>query len=222
MALAFNPKDCAHYNVVCFRVVGIDMHMFHIQIYSSDTGKWKILTEPFFAHCPLFINVFVYWNGAIYWHPVYRNHYCFEIEAEQLKSLPLPAEMDPSTQFTTYFGESRGHLHLTVIDYCLDATILLTVYEMLSDHSGWFAKYQVRHDELSGALRNGTSCRYFDVVDIVRGEKEEDSFMVLKIQNSLIKYNLHHKSFEHIFCFRNDLYFAWYEAHRHITTLSYF
>ncbi|KAM0048076.1 putative F-box associated interaction domain, F-box-like domain superfamily [Helianthus debilis subsp. tardiflorus] len=161
MGLAFHRTDCVHYKLVCIRSLESDdeEELFQIQIYSSDTREWRICPVTFRMDCPVF-DMGVYWNGAIHWAPSYRNHLYFKTEAEQLQTLPLPLEMaaSKSSRTTMYFGESRGHLHLIVdVDYPETSLNSLNVYEMLSDHSGWFVKYQVHLPELWDAFPKMTS-----------------------------------------------------------------
>ncbi|KAF5761705.1 putative F-box domain-containing protein [Helianthus annuus] len=189
MGLAFHPTDCVHYKLVCTRLVKPAKDLLQVQIYSSDTGKWKICPVTFHSSWLFFQQQGVYWNGAFYLVPSYDNHLHFKIEAQQWHTFPLPVEMTSLEWSTLYFGESRGHLHLIVCKNFLDYnTLHLNVYEMLSDHSGWFVKYQLQLPELWATFPEMTLYRYvFKVVDVVRGEKEEDTFMVLQIPRKFIR-----------------------------------
>uniref|UniRef100_A0A251S6R9 Putative F-box domain-containing protein n=1 Tax=Helianthus annuus TaxID=4232 RepID=A0A251S6R9_HELAN len=207
MGLAFHRTDCVHYKLVCIRSLESDddddVELFQIQIYSSDTREWRICPVTFRTDCPVF-DMGVYWNGAIHWAPSYRNHLYFKIDAEQLQTLPSPVEMTIFQTLTMYFGESRGHLHLTVLVDSDETGLHLNVYEMLGDHSGWFVKYQLQLHEIWGAFPEMTHSSYdFDVVDVVRGVKEEDTFIVLRIHGKLTRYNVHGKSFKQM-CYFTD------------------
>ncbi|KAJ0642300.1 putative F-box domain-containing protein [Helianthus annuus] len=225
MGLVFHQRDCVHYKVVCIRREVPYGDLFQIQIYSSNTRKWKVSIESFYMNWwhPL---EGVYWNGAIHWAPSYHNHLFFKIEDERLQTLPLPVGMTSSETRTTYFGESRGHLHLTMgLDF--DAKTL-NVHEMLSDHSGWFVKYQVDLLELRSAFPEMINARFdFVVVDVIRGEKEEDTFMLLLLIHSkmIIRYNVHDKSFKQLFNLNatNYIYKKFTNAHhRYTETLASF
>ncbi|KAD4982816.1 hypothetical protein E3N88_19487 [Mikania micrantha] len=203
MGLAFHQTDCVHYKLVCIR--GVEpAGEFQIQIYSSTTRKWKILEKTFSANT--MFRYGVYWNGAVHCAPTCRNPLYFKLMDEQLQKLPLPATLggDSDGADPMYFGESRGHLHL--VDTAQHENRLhLNVYEMLMDHSGWFVKYEVRLDELPGAFpemihnhHHPSSPFYYEfhVFDVVRCEKEEDTFMVIRIPGKIIRYNVHDKSFK--------------------------
>ncbi|KAJ0682948.1 putative F-box domain-containing protein [Helianthus annuus] len=237
MGLAFHQTDCLPYKVVCIRSVERYRELFQIHIYSSYTGKWKISSESFSADyfTPFWYGV--YWNGAIHWAPSCRNPLYFKIEDEQLQTLPLPANLASSKGYydgamPMYFGESRGHLHL--VDTAIGENHLhLNVYEMLNDHSGWFVKYQVELDELTGAFPEmndsnqppSSHCYYdFEVFDVVRGEKEEDAFMVVSIRGKVIRFNVHDKSFKQISDLTNDIYgrIGGLHVHRYTETLASF
>ncbi|KAF5761744.1 putative F-box domain-containing protein [Helianthus annuus] len=227
MGLAFHQTDCLHYKVVCIRSVERYRELFQIHIYSSYTGKWKISSESFSADyfTPFWYGV--YWNGAIHWAPSCRNPLYFKIEDEQLQTLPLPAKLASSEGYydgamPMYFGESRGHMHL--VDTANGENHLhLIVYEMMSDYSGWFVKFQVELDDLPGAfpeminsyLHPSSPYYYqFNVIDVVRGENEEDTFMVVRIPGKLIRYNVHDKSFKQIF--NLTTYFSFPESHSNV------
>ncbi|XP_076913236.1 F-box protein At5g07610-like [Bidens hawaiensis] len=221
MALAFHQTDCALYKVVCIRSLEPHGNMFQIQIYSSSTKKWKISVESFYAREPLFRHG-VYWNGAVHWAPLYRNHLYFKLDDEQLQTLPLPQGSISSELVTMYFGGSRGHLHLLVYKIHEENALHLNVLEMLRDHSGWFINYQVELDELLGAfpgMMYPSGGYNFSVIDVVRGEKEEDTFMGLKIGEKIITYNIHDKSFKQIFSLPSSRVRSF---HRYTETLTSF
>ncbi|KAF5761696.1 putative F-box domain-containing protein [Helianthus annuus] len=219
MGLAFHQTDCPHYKLVCvLSAVGPDVDLYQIQIYSSDARKWKIAIQSFPASSIFPARPGVYWNGAVYWAPFpdNTNFLYFKMDSEQLQTLPLPVGF-----ICSYFGESRGHLHLIAYNIHQENRLRLNLYEMLSHHSGWFLKYQVQLDALPNAFpdmirHNGY---IFNVIDVVRGEEEEDTFVVLKTPKKIIKCNVHDKSFKQIFDFGE---YPYENFHRYIETLSYF
>ncbi|KAL7582594.1 hypothetical protein Lser_V15G43670 [Lactuca serriola] len=223
MGLAFHQTGCVHYKVVCIHVMNPDA-LFKIQIYSSETGKWKTSDQSFSApyYTPLRYGVF--WNQAIHWAPSFVNPSYFKLDTQELKSLPLPETVASfggygDRAMPLYFGESRGHLHLVDRVDRSESTLQLNVFEMLKDHSGWFLKYQVELDELLNAYpkminsyQDPSSLDYyeFELFDVVRGEEEDDeAFFVIKVSGKIIRYNVVDKSFKQIF----DL--------NHLTDLSY-
>ncbi|XP_076928920.1 F-box protein At5g07610-like, partial [Bidens hawaiensis] len=149
MALAFHQTHCMHYKVVDLTPYE---NFFQIQVYSSDTRKWKICIdsyfESFYMPKPIFRHP-VYWNGAVYWAPSTQNNLLyFKLDAEQLQVIPFPAEMMSYETSIMYFGESRGHLHLVFHTDDDEYILHVNVYEMMTDHSGWFVKYQLQLDAL--------------------------------------------------------------------------
>ncbi|XP_076883808.1 F-box protein At5g07610-like [Bidens hawaiensis] len=215
MALAFHQTDCVHYKVVCILVLDPREDRFQVQIYSSETREWKISIESFSAHKLVFRDP-VYWNGAVHWAPFHDKQLYFKIDDETLQTLPFPEGVMCSEVWTMYFGEFRGHLHL----------ILHTkkpLFEMLRDHKGWFVKYQVELDELPDAypwMFDYESRFNSKVIDLVRGREEEDTFMVLKVGEKIIKYNLVDKSFNQIFTLPSDFHEDVPCFHRYIETLT--
>uniref|UniRef100_UPI001CB98787 F-box protein At5g07610-like n=1 Tax=Erigeron canadensis TaxID=72917 RepID=UPI001CB98787 len=215
MCLAFHPLDFVHYKIVCFRKAKPRQNLVQIQIYSSDTGKWKILNQSFSSPCYLLsVGSGVYWNGAIHWAHTSLDPLYFKLDVEQLQRLLLPERAASSRGYDyiampLYFGESQGHLHL-VERATHKSNLHLKVYEALSDHSGWFLKYQVDLDELPliyPLLVNQNQLNYeFKVLDVVRGEEEEDAFMVVKIPQKIIRYDILKKTFKEIFDLPNVLH----------------
>ncbi|XP_076950234.1 F-box protein At5g07610-like [Bidens hawaiensis] len=232
-ALAFHQTECVHYKVVCIRTLEPDKNMFQIQMYSSDTGEWKICVESFSAKNPTF-RLPVYWNGAIHWAPDFRsddNFLYFKLDVEQLQTLPVPEGLVSYVTSTMYFGESGGHLHLILRKDYEHNFMCGNVYEMLSDQSGWFVKYQVQLDGLQGAFPDMDVYQYdyelsgLKVVDVVRGKEheEEGTFLVLITNGKLIRYNVHDKSFNLIYNHTEGYFFEDSSScHRYIETLSSF
>ncbi|XP_076944424.1 F-box protein At5g07610-like [Bidens hawaiensis] len=207
MGLAFHQTDFLHYKVV--RVSWLP-YAFLLHVYSSDTGKWKLSVERFSISSGCIIRKGVYLNGVVHWALTHGKLLSYNIEVEKLHMLNYPVDNE-----IRYFGESRGHLHLVVAPL---SKLHLTVYAMLRDRSGWYVKYQVQLDGLPEMTN--PSCYDFNVIDVVRGEKEEDAFMLLSIPGKFIKYNLHHKSFKLIFSFPGEKMYIWSESHRYMPILS--
>ncbi|KAJ0935101.1 putative F-box domain-containing protein [Helianthus annuus] len=227
MGLAYHQTDCVHYKVVCIRSLEPDRDLFQIQIYSSDTREWKISIETFSASSHVFQQG-VYWNGAVYWVTKYHKYLYFKLDVEKLQMMPLPMRFGVRLHvIATYFGESRGRLHLIAYRNHLDYRLRLNVYEMFSGHSSWFVRYQVDLNALpAGAFPDiispyGVSYE-FKVIDVVRGEEEEDTFVVLKIREKIMKYNVHDQSFKHIYSLPRPSCFRENSFHRYTETLTSF
>ncbi|XP_071738826.1 F-box protein At5g07610-like [Rutidosis leptorrhynchoides] len=221
MGLAYHPTECVHYKLVCILRTGhtergrqgFNEHgdrMYDIQIYYSHTGKWKKLKDQTFT--PSNYTKFrygVFWNGAFHWAPSCPNPMYLSLDDEQIQELCLPSPLPVRggrygcyrVDMPLYFGESRGHLHL--VEYSHEnKPSSLNVYEMLRDHAGWFIKYQLDFHELFATYPNMTRTRRvfenneFRVLDVVRGEEEKDTFVVVKVLNNIKRYNILDKSFQ--------------------------
>ncbi|KAL7582117.1 hypothetical protein Lser_V15G43669 [Lactuca serriola] len=214
MGLAFHQTDSVHYKLVCFHRTNRG-EPFKIQIYSSDTRKWKISDQSFSLSAPYYasFHYIVYWNQAIHWAPCCVNPLYFKLDIEELQSLPLPMMPEASSEgyengdMPLYFKESRGHLHFVEAADRSVSHLQLNVYDMLNDHSGWFLKYRVDLDELPDAypemirdyLDPSSQGYYeFEVFDVVRGEREDETFMVIRIPGRIIRFNVVDKSFKQI------------------------
>ncbi|PWA46682.1 F-box family protein [Artemisia annua] len=251
IGLAYRQSDPVSYKVVCIFRPKRDGEVFYIQIYSSKTGEWKIANESFSTPHYRRFGEGVYWNGAILWPPSCLDPLYFDLNVEKFKKLPLPSASVASLEgldlvdIPFYFGESRGHLHLVELAHP-EKHFHLNVYEMLCDHSGWFLKYQVDLDELSITYpemiisyahpsfkqmkiisnQDLSSPKYYfyEVLDVVRGDKEEDTFMVVRIPSKIIRYNILDKSFKLIldidFKFLGRI--GYNGVHRYIETITSF
>ncbi|XP_071738791.1 F-box protein At5g07610-like [Rutidosis leptorrhynchoides] len=219
MGLAYHPTECVHYKLVCILRAGYSVldqgydeawnKIYNIQIYLSHTGKWKKLNQTFTPLDDTLFRYGVYWNGAFYWAPTCPNPMYLRLDAEQLQELPLPSTLPVRYAFYVkrplYFGESRGHLHLVDTSDEKNPSSL-NVYEMLRDRSGWFIKYQLDFHQLYATYPNMTHTyrsfygdKYeFRVLDVVRGEEEDDTFMVVKVVDNIKRYNILDKSFQHL------------------------
>ncbi|KAL3521386.1 hypothetical protein ACH5RR_019535 [Cinchona calisaya] len=205
MSLAFDPAAKSRaYKVVCVRSSGLVSSSYQIEIYSSDTaGPWRVSGQPFTAKHD-FKNG-ICWNGAVHWlsHWGRDKSLYFNLDEERLGEVPPTPNNAELEAFMTYFGESCGHLHLIQMYGC--PNIEFTVFEMMRDCSGWFVKNVVDLSAVTSAFPgmirtelspyDDDSCVY-SVLSIIRGEKEEDAFLVLHIPGKAIRYNLVSQTFE--------------------------
>ncbi|KAL7585727.1 hypothetical protein Lser_V15G43673 [Lactuca serriola] len=210
MGLAFHQTDCVDYKVVCFHRAKPDEDMFRIQIYSSETRRWKISDESFSFSAPYYesLGSGVYWNQALYWAPFSVNPLYFKIDTEELQSLSFPVEVAVES-----LGDSpHGAMSFT-----------LGSHEMLNDRSGWFVKYRVDLDELLNSYPEISTCFYeFQLLDVVRGEEEDETFMVIRIPgNNIIRYDVANKSGKQIYDLSSfiDGPINHAEVHRYIETI---
>ncbi|KAF8369587.1 hypothetical protein HHK36_032391 [Tetracentron sinense] len=182
--LAFDPSKSPHYKAVCVRRSGESFEIYQIEIYSSETGSWRPSGNPFYDSYEVVFHNAVYWNGAIHWIGMLETSLYFDIEQENLGTMPMPPKYEGQDEGgIVYFGESRGHMHLIEI-YGPPATTQFDVLEMESDYSKWVVKYHVDLDALPTAYpemvlnyHNPLNLyRYtFHVLCVIRGEKEEES-----------------------------------------------
>lgn len=204
VSLAFDPTKSSAYKVVCVQGSELVSGSSQIQIYSSDTaGPWRVSGEPFTAKHD-FKNG-IYWNGAVHWlgHWGRDNSLYFNVDDERLGEVrPTPNNAEQEAEMT-YFGESCDHLNL--IQMYGRPDVEFYVYEMRRDYSGWDIKYMVDLSAVTGAFPGmiRTELDPYDggyyalsVLSIIRGEKEEDAFLVLQIPGKAVRYNLVNKTFQ--------------------------
>ncbi|KAL2550074.1 F-box protein [Forsythia ovata] len=232
MSLAFDPAKSSHYKVVCVQHLELDQgeYEYQIEVYSSETGPWKVSSQPFTAEANF--EKGVYWNGSIHWvgNGTFESLY-FIIDDERLETLPMPPIPDGwEWRSNYYFGESCGHLNFIET---FGPQIQFNIYEMKRDYSEWFVKYQVDLSPLvtafPGMIRSGlnpTDWYYYalSIFCLIRGEKDEDSFLVLQIPGKAIRYNLVYKTFKKLHDFEgaeveDSLRFSWTNGFQHIESL---
>lgn len=201
MSLAFDPLNSPHYKVICVREVQSGQHQF--EIYSSERGPWRKCGEPFAVTAGMDFGKGVYWNGSVHWlsfeHGYDNDPLCFDLESETARVFlkpPSPEHGDRRSSY--YFGESCGHLHYVEM---FGERVGADVYEMKRDYSEWFVKYKVDISCVVASYPEMVRREYRDyyvcsVFSVVRGEREEDSFLVLQIPGRVVRYSLCSGSFE--------------------------
>ncbi|KAL3650430.1 hypothetical protein CASFOL_006833 [Castilleja foliolosa] len=202
MHLVFDPSKSHHYKVVCIKDVSMDMKLSQLEVYSSETrGPWVKCGGPF--KCNVYLPYGVYWNGAIHW-------------------LELGWYMKTDTRDSLYFNPDDRHHRM------VGPQSHFNVYEMRTDYSEWFVKYRVEACNFVDAYRDNLKPKAwwrnykFAIYTMVRGDKEEDSFLILKIDEKITKYNLIDGAFETIYEFDgdepvpNDTVFQYIESMCHV------
>ncbi|CAN4116496.1 unnamed protein product [Withania somnifera] len=207
MELAFHPWKSPHYKVICTRRSELDPdEHYQIEIYSSETKKWRVSGPPFPAHYNIgFAYTGVYWNSVIYW-ACGDKALGFNVEQERLEKFPMPCirrGQGEEESRVSYYGESCGYLHLIQV-YSRQKLTFYNIYEMKSDGTEWFLKYQVNVEDVVNAFPHmvrhylePTDWHYLAMVVlcVIRGEKEEDAFMILHIPRMVIRFNLRDYTF---------------------------
>ncbi|KAK1362966.1 putative F-box domain-containing protein [Heracleum sosnowskyi] len=220
IGLSFDPSKSIHYKVIAFAETSRSPYTGDFHIYSSQTGTWKPSVQSFIPAPESNFLGGVYWNGCIHWlselksgsEPESTVSDClyFNVEDERLETFPRPPiGVRSASRRSLYFGESQGHLHF--IEACPHATSL-GVYEMKSDYSGWFLKYQIDLDPISKVFPEMTKNKAifhdkndYAVLSLIRRENfREDSFLILEIRGKVISYNLVNRSIKMIRDFSVD------------------
>ncbi|XP_073130135.1 F-box protein At5g07610-like [Henckelia pumila] len=202
MSLAFDPAKSHHYKVVCVRRLESNSrkHQHQIEIYSPNTGSWRICIGPFTTDAS-FENG-VYWNGAIHWlSNEFGQALYFKIDVQVLMSMQMPS-INPldgwNWRTNCYFGESGGHL--SYID-TRRRSMQFDVYEMKRDYSEWYVKYKVDLSSVAAVypeMLQCTSRSRYSIISVFRGRERSggDSFLVLQIQGKVVRFNLVSKTSE--------------------------
>ncbi|KAJ0726937.1 putative F-box domain-containing protein [Helianthus annuus] len=190
MALAFDPALSHHYKLLYHVRKDDDVTHVYVEIYSSETCTWRAYDKTFSSvSFVAFDHSAVYWRGAIHWLS-HRAVYHFSLE-----DIDNPHFIQVENHKTMHaYG---GYDKLLVSRDCLLLVMMLQplmvdVYEVENDcYSGWCLKYYVDL-EFVGNFPGPE----VDVLAIVLGDREEDSFLVLEVPGiMLVKYNIMSKTF---------------------------
>ncbi|GLT80289.1 hypothetical protein SLA2020_517380 [Shorea laevis] len=236
--LAFEPSKSPYYKLICVRSAAGSVGCHQIEIYSSETGDWKLCGSPFVAPFDMVFNNGVFCNGSIHWISPTGSPMYFDVSNERIGMLPtVPIVEQQSTRRFRYFGESGGHLHL--IEIYGPRTTQFRVLEMEKDYSKWVVRYQIDFDSLVSAypemvlnyLDPHDSCYYaFIILFLIREEKEEDSSLLLHIPDKIISFNIRKKTFREL-CHlsgnssvngkgRHSMQFGWLDAYQYFESLA--
>lgn len=215
-SLAFEPSDSPYYKVICVksltrRYLGAhSLGLCQIDIYSSESQVWRETSCRFEDHGYVkFDKPAIYWNGRMHWITSDLMRYYtveFDINEESFKGSTLMHQMAHGYHNTPlrYLGECRGHLH--VIYVRTPSSKLFRVLERDRETLKWCVKYRIHLNRLLPTfpeivLQTGHWAQYnfgveyaFSILYVYKGEKEEDSAMVLTIPGKVISYNFFHKT----------------------------
>lgn len=203
--LAFDPLQSPDYKVVCVKDSFLYESSFQIEIYSSQTGTWRLCNSSFnYPNSPFFLEG-VFWNNAIYWCKSSPYMY-FDMDKEEVREMPMPPNISGlDEKWRWYLGTSRSHLHL--IDIYGPFNTIFNIYEMekREDCCRWIVKYQVdlslivkSYPEMIKNFRRDLHFYLFSILCVVREENDDDSYLVVHLPAKVIRYNFKDKSFNKI------------------------
>ncbi|KAK4282062.1 hypothetical protein QN277_013482 [Acacia crassicarpa] len=196
--LAFEPSRSPHYRVISISsgISGVtdDGLSLEIRVYSSETDSWSECGVCFIASFSMAIHAGVYCNGAIHWSSQGEDSVYFEVDSQCLKTLPMPPDTEDWEYRTlAYFGESRGHLHLILVEP--HQRVVFDILEINEDYSGWSVRYhvdltpmQTSFPELIWYFKEKNES--FSILCVLRQPKEEDSMVVLVVDGRVMSFNL--------------------------------
>ncbi|KAL3643190.1 hypothetical protein CASFOL_014005 [Castilleja foliolosa] len=176
MDLAFDPQLSLNYKVVCTRYsspsTGSD---FDIQIFSSETGSWKICQGPFKSfRAGMLFQSGVYWNKRIHYIDSWDDDVIyFDLEDETLKALKMPAaqsEVNTMMRRSWYLERSGGYLHLLDIEMNITRASYIGIYELLEDYSGWVLRFRVDLSVMESTFPR--MVQYVDACPFLEGSDE--------------------------------------------------
>ncbi|KAJ0042079.1 hypothetical protein Pint_18035 [Pistacia integerrima] len=206
VVLAFDPSNSPYYKVVCVKDCNLSESSFQIEIYSSQTGTWRVCNSSFnYPNTPFFMEG-VFWNNAIYWCKSWSPSIYFDMDKEEVREMPMPPNINGlDEKWSWYLGTSRGHLHL--IEIYSPFNTIFNIYEMekREDCCRWIVKYQVdlspivtSYPEMIKNFQTDLHYYLFSTLCVVREENDEESYLVVHLPAKVIRYNFKDKSFNKI------------------------
>ncbi|GJQ97112.1 ribonuclease H-like domain-containing protein [Tanacetum coccineum] len=218
LRIAFDSTKSPNYKLVD---AGRTFYDIDIQIYSLETRKWSLCSDRFNYFSFDHFDSAIYWNDGLHWLETENRqlmHYSLNIKDPDhpiITTIPIPQRgmtflksygyMDPMQiliqmshllHLEGKLFEWRGSLFLV----CLDdfGSREFTIYEMTIGCSVWMVRYRVHTDDFMTPLPEGWSIRS-NVWRIVLGEREQDSFLVIKLSGKVVQYNLISKTLHEIY-----------------------
>ncbi|XP_071699660.1 F-box protein At5g07610-like [Rutidosis leptorrhynchoides] len=200
MRLAYDPTKSPHYKLVYARPTGnynnpVLGFRIRIYTYSSETGIWSDFGDRYCSRSSDFgfLDYGIYWSNAIHWvGDLNYSKLCLE-------DLVITSVLAPEKEcYNRQLFESRGCLLIACV--CPRVSLhdgelnQLNVYEMSNGQSEWSIKYSVCLDEAMQSFPENWVYPYLlfsaSVWCIVLGEREEDSFMVIELNGTVMQYKM--------------------------------
>ncbi|CAA3030132.1 F-box At5g07610-like [Olea europaea subsp. europaea] len=225
LSLAFDPSESPYYKVVCLRTTEYSMYSYQIEVYDSQTCTWNRWGDFMLPYDTKFCNG-VYWKNCIHWIRPTGELFHFNLQYGTLEKRTgaLPGSIRAYVAGSeTFLRESNGHLHMMLL---LSEAKFLSVWEMRMDKHGWFLKYSVDLNTIPATFAV-ISGQAVSVLDIIRGECENDSTLVFHFSGKIMGYWFYTKSFDVFVDLRTDefyqpgsLQFGCSDAYQFIETLA--
>ncbi|XP_059317555.1 F-box protein At5g07610-like isoform X1 [Lycium ferocissimum] len=190
--LISDPSEPPYYKVLCLTRMGYGYSDIDVSVYVPKSYSWRSCCH--FSAPRMAFDSGVFWNGAIYWISKYSSFY-FDVKSEKVAEISMPPRPQGGfTQKIRYFGEWGGHLHLIQVQsrYAKKFNVL----ELDKDTWKWSVKYHVHLAQLISTFpemvqQTSYGIQYaFSILSVIRGEKEEDSVLLLTIPGKVVAYNL--------------------------------
>ncbi|MCD7447240.1 hypothetical protein HAX54_026359 [Datura stramonium] len=202
--LIFDPSEPPYYKAFCIKRLGTTFRGFffgsrdvEVSVYVPGTESWRSCCR-FYANYTTRFDSGVFWNGAIHWIGEDSSvHFDAKSEEVVMKNMP-PRPQGDFAEKIRYFGEWGGHLHLVQVQsrYAKKFNVL----ELDKYTWKWSVKYRVHLARLISTFpemvkQTSYGTQYvFSILSVIRGEKEENSVLLLTIPGKVVAYNLVHKT----------------------------
>lgn len=189
--LAFEPLKSPNYKVISLRKAE-DYSNLRVDIYSSATGFWNDTEVRFIPPRGMGIASGVYCKGAIHWYSTDEYSFYFDVDSQCLKPMPMP-QRNWYRLNVGYFGESRDHLHMAVIDR---PNLVFEILEMKDDYSGWSSRYYVHYGLMRSWFPELVRDDAYSILCVVEGKEDDDSVVVLLVGSLVMSHNLRYLTLE--------------------------
>lgn len=192
--LAFDPLKSPHYKVVCLWFVRYTSLLYAIEVYDSETHKWKHLENVYYNLHPLLRDwVYSGLDNSIYLLPKEKTGtlYCFDVEKLMFR-LPFFEDLCAERRLNLIgIKESFGHVHCIFHD---DAINHLVVHEMTEKNDECSFKHLFEFDITPCCPGPDKIC----FLGVIRGEGKDNS-LVYHIPGKIMAYRFYERRFEELF-----------------------
>ncbi|GKD90234.1 hypothetical protein Tco_1365741 [Tanacetum coccineum] len=192
LRLAFDPKQSPYYKVVHGKIYILLFVHFDSAIYWNDALHWLETENRQLTHYKL--------NIEDHEHPIITTIQIPQDHEHPILTTMLPIiisiQIPHMLHLVGKLFKSSGCLVLVSRDYI--GSSKFTIYEMTKEYSVCSIKYIVDTDDFRTLLSEGCSIRYI-VWNLVVGEREEDSFLVMNLSRKVLQYNLISKTMREIY-----------------------
>ncbi|GKC74284.1 hypothetical protein Tco_1120167 [Tanacetum coccineum] len=198
LRILFDPRKSLGYKVFHAQKKSDDFRTTRLRVFCSERDDWSDCAEVYPAGLFVGFGFGVCWGEEIHWLNIMLGELPTHCKLVYLNERPVLTQVQLPKLHSKSYGdvkmfESAESLLLICWDY--EHLKHLGVYEMRNGFTDWRFKYFV---DLKDVLRAFGETHWGirpSVMCIVLGEREEDSFMMLELDEKVVQYKFKFQTF---------------------------